>query len=250
MIPWNEGRLCGFDLETTGVDVEADRIVTSCVVRCGGDQPAESTTWLADPGIEIPAEAAKVHGVTTERARAEGRPAAEVIEEIATALAQAVAEEIPLVIMNAPFDLTLLDRECRRHGVTPLVDRIGGAEHLRVIDPAVIDGQLSRRRGKRTLSHLCEYYRVRIDGAHASDADAIAACRVAWRLGQRYPRIGRLEVRGLHLLQIGWAADRAESRAAYFARTPGKEHLAAGVRTEWPLIPFTTVTATAEEASI
>src|SRR5688500_20167479 len=83
---WHLGRLCGFDLETTGVDVEADRIVSACVVQCGGGHPTQSATWMADPGIEIPEGAAKVHGITTERARAEGRPAAEVVEQVVAAL--------------------------------------------------------------------------------------------------------------------------------------------------------------------
>lgn len=237
MTAWFEGRLVGFDLETTGVDVETDRVVTACVAQVGGGQPAASTVWLADPGIDIPAEAAVVHGITTERAREEGHPAAEVVEQLAAAIIQVQRDGLPLVIMNAPFDLSLLDRECRRHGVPSPIDVIG-AEHLRVIDPRVIDKKVSRRRGPRTLSDLCRHYRVRIDGAHSADADAVAACRVAWRIGQRYPRIGDTDLRGLHLLQIGWSADQTEDLAAYFARTPGKQHLAAGVRTGWPFIPF------------
>ncbi len=237
MTAWFEGRLAGFDLETTGVDVENDRIVTACVVQVGGGRPTAAANWLANPGVDIPAEAARVHGITTARAKAEGAPAAEVVEQLAAAVIQVQRDGLPLVIMNAPFDLTLLDRECRRHGVPSPVDVIG-RDGLRVIDPRVLDKKLDpRRRGSRTLTDLCRQYEVRLDGAHASDADAIAACRVVWRIGQCYPRIGRVDVRGLHLLQCGWAADQQESLRAYFARTPGKEERAEGVRTEWPFIP-------------
>jgi DNA polymerase-3 subunit epsilon len=138
--------------------------------------------------------------------------------------------------MNASYDLTILDREARRYGVQPLTDVIDLA-HLRVIDPRVLDKQLSRRRGKRTLTDLCAHYRVALDGAHDSTADAIAACRVAWRIGSQYPRIGGLDTHALTVAQAGWAAAQAESLAAYFRRTPGKESWADGVRTEWPLIP-------------
>lgn len=233
---WHTGRLAGFDLETTGTDVEHDRIVTACVVQVGAGHDTASATWLADPGIEIPEGAAKVHGITTEQARAEGAPAAEVVEQLVAALLQVQREEIPLVIMNAAYDLTLLDREARRHGVQPLTDVID-LGHLRVIDPRVLDKQLSRRRGQRTLTHLCEHYRVTLDGAHSADADAVAACRVAWRIGTQYPRIGALDTHALTVAQAGWAAEQAESLAAYFRRTPGKESWADGIRTEWPLIP-------------
>ena len=232
---WHLGRMAGFDLETTGIDVEQDRIVTACVVQCGGGQPTASATWLADPGIEIPTAASDIHKVTTERARAEGRPAAEVIEQVTAALAQVVRDGIPVVAMNASFDLTMLDREARRHGVQPLTDLVGDA--LRVVDPRVLDKRLDPyRRGGRKLEDLCRHYLVALDGAHSADADAIAACRVVWRIAaNRQPDFGDLDA--LHKEQIVWAREQAESLAAYFRKTPGKEQWADGVRTDWPLIP-------------
>ncbi|MGA5604047.1 3'-5' exonuclease [Streptomyces griseoincarnatus] len=233
---WHLGRLAGFDLETTGVDVEQDRIVTACVVQCGGNNPTQSATWLADPGIDIPEGAAKVHGITTERARAEGRPAAEVVEQLVAALVECVLAGQPVVAMNASFDLTIVDREARRHGVQPLVDIVGG--DLRVVDPRVLDKKIDPyRRGGRKLEDLCRTYDVRLDGAHSADADAIAACRVAWRIATKEPRIGGASLEHLHGWQVEWARQQAESLADYFRRTPGKESWADGVRGDWPFIP-------------
>lgn len=232
---WHTGRMAGFDLETTGIDVESDRIVTACVVQVGGGLPVQSADWLADPGIEIPDGAAAVHGITTEKARAEGAPAAEVVESLVAALAQVVVDGIPIVAMNARYDLTLLDREARRHGVRPLSDVVGG--DLRVIDPLVLDKTVDTyRKGSRSLTALCEHYQVVLDGAHSADADAIAACRVAWRLGQRFPQLAGTELGELHAAQRMWAAKQAAGLAAYFTRT-GKVEAAASVRAEWPLIP-------------
>lgn len=231
---WHLGRLCGLDTETTGVDVEADRIVTACVVQVGGGQPVQAANWLADPGVDIPDEAAKVHGITTERARAEGAPAAEVIEQVVAAVTQAARDGIPVVAMNASFDLTMLDREARRHSIRPVHDIVSPL----VVDPRVLDKAVDKfRRGGRTLTDLCRHYRVSLDGAHSADADAIAACRVAWRIGQLHPRIGGMALDELHEQQVVWAREQAESLAAYFRKTPGKQEWADGVRTEWPLIP-------------
>jgi DNA polymerase-3 subunit epsilon len=224
--------MAGFDLETTGVDVEQDRIVTACVVQCGGNHPTQSATWLADPGIEIPEEAAKVHGITTDRARAEGRPAAEVVEQVVAALAEVVLAGTPVVAMNAAYDLTLLDREARRHGVQPLIDIVGG--DLRVIDPRVLDKQIDKfRRGGRKLEDLCRTYEVRLDGAHSADADAIAACRVAWRQGSTRPELAELSLDDLHNSQIWWAAEQAASLQEHFRKTRPD----AVVEGAWPLIP-------------
>ncbi|MGW6481272.1 exonuclease domain-containing protein [Streptomyces sp. NPDC055059] len=235
---WHLKRMAAFDLETTSADPETARIVTGCVVQVGGGQPPQPATWVADPGVEIPDEAANIHGYTTERARAEGRPAAEVIEEITAALGQVLGQGIPIVAMNARYDLTVLDRECRRHGIETLLDRYIDDVIWPVIDPFVIDKHVDRfRRGSRTLTALCQHYKVKLDGAHDSAADAIAAARVAWRLGATRPELAAMEIEALHHAQIAWAREQAEGLADYFRRTPGKEHQADSVRGEWPLVP-------------
>ncbi|MCB5910349.1 exonuclease domain-containing protein [Streptomyces pinistramenti] len=233
---WHTGRLCGVDLETTGVDLESDRIVTACVVQCGGGQPTESATWLADPGIEISEAAAAVHGITTDRARTDGRLAADVVAEVVEAVTAAARGGLPVIVMNAVFDLTLLDREARRHGVQPLADAVGG--ELTVVDPRVLDKHLDQfRRGSRKLEDLARHYRVEHGGAHRADADALAACRIVWRMGQTFPDLSRVPLDQLHQLQMQWAREQAEALAGYFRRTPGKEHQADSVRSDWPLIP-------------
>jgi DNA polymerase-3 subunit epsilon len=233
---WPLGRLAGFDLETTGIDVETDRIVTACVVEVVGGEAPITVNWMADPGIEIPEGAEKVHGISTERARAEGQQAEEVVAEVIDLLRQAVMAGRPIVAMNAAFDLTMLDREARRHGHKTLTDLVG--DELRVVDPFVLDKAIDKyRRGGRTLTDLCRHYRVALDGAHSADADAIAACRVAWRIASRYPRIASTPLEELHEQQVGWAREQGGSFAAYLRRIPDRAHEADGVRTDWPFIP-------------
>ena len=232
--PWHLGRLAGFDTETSGVDVENDRIVTASIVEVGGKLPPVPANWMSDAdGVEIPTAASDIHKVTTERARAEGRPAREVVEQLVAGLAQVVLAGTPIVIMNAPFDLTLLDREARRHGVQPLTDIVG--DELRVIDPRVLDKAVDTYRpGKRTLTDLCRHYRVKLDGAHSADADATAACRVAWRLGCTYPPLAEMSVDELHKTQVEWAAQQA---ASFQAHLRGKGETDAVIDGSWPLRP-------------
>lgn len=233
---WPYGWLTGFDLETTSTDPETARIVTGAVVHYRRGQQTTARTWLSDVGgAEIPAAATTVHGYTTEACRAGGRPAAEVVEEITAELAAAVTDGRPLVVMNAPYDLTVLDREARRYGVLPLGERVSPV----VLDPRVLDKRVSPyRRGGRTLGDLCRHYVVPLDGAHSAEADAIAACGVAVKLGRRYWELGRLTPARLHREQVVWAREQNESLRDYFARTPGKEAWAQQVRLEWPVLPY------------
>ena len=90
---WHTGPLLAFDLETTGISTETDRIVSAAAIHLGGGQDTKPHTWLSDvDGHEIPAEATAVHGISTEQARAHGIPAKEVVEDIVYALDKATTE--------------------------------------------------------------------------------------------------------------------------------------------------------------
>jgi DNA polymerase-3 subunit epsilon len=184
--------------------------------------------------MEIPPGAAGIHGISTERARAEGRPAAEVVAEVIAALVAAVEAGQPLVVMNAPFDLTMLEREAERYGLYSLFS----ASAPLVLDPRVLDKHVDRyRRGQRRLEDLCARYGVVHGGAHDAGADAVAACAVTVALADEYPWIGKTPLPELHERQIGWAAGQQAGLREHFASTPGKAERAASIRTEWPLIP-------------
>lgn len=217
-----------FDLETTGIDVETSRIVSAHVglIDISGEV-IEQKSWLADPGIEIPAGASAVHGITTERARAEGRPAGEVVREILSSIEELFARGYAVAIYNAPYDLSLLHREAVRHGLRPL------HEPAPIIDPLVLDKCVDRyRKGKRTLEAAAEYYGVVLTDAHDAQADAIAAGRVAQALAHRYPQELDIEIRNLHDLQVGWCAEQSASFVDYMRRTKDPEFTSSGL---WPV---------------
>ncbi|MDH6611365.1 DNA polymerase-3 subunit epsilon [Streptomyces sp. SAI-208] len=235
MTCWYEGPLAAFDTETTGVDVESDRIVSAAVVvqDAPGSRP-RVTRWLVNPGVPVPEAATAVHGLTDEHLQRNGRWPSPVMYEIAEALAEQAAANRPLVVMNAPFDLTLLDRELRRHRASSL-DRWLQASTLRVLDPRVLDRHLDRyRKGRRTLTDLCAHYEVPLEGAHDAAADALAALDVVRALGRRFAaRLERLSPAELHTLQATWHAAQARGLQAWFARSGSYEI----VDTSWPLRP-------------
>ncbi|MET0735047.1 MAG: exonuclease domain-containing protein [Microbacterium sp.] len=219
-----------FDLETTGVDVTSDRIVTAHVgLLDASGSVIHARDWLADPGVEIPDGAAAIHGVTTERARRQGRRAPDVVAEVVAALSGLLDAGIPVVAYNAAYDFSLLKHEALRHGVTPL------DSPSPVIDPLIMDKRYDRwRRGKRTLSVVAAHYAVRLDGAHEAAADAVAAGRVAQALAERFAPWLPETAEELHTRQIGWARAQAASLTDYFiqiGRIDPEERLDGG----WPV---------------
>ncbi|MGW0857527.1 exonuclease domain-containing protein [Streptomyces sp. NPDC002690] len=231
---WHREPLVGFDLETTGTDVETDRVVTAAIVRLDADGAvSEERTWLLDPGVAIPEQASAIHGISTDHAREYGVPARGAIEEIAATVAGVLRSGTPLVVMNARYDLSLLDRECRRHGLRSITERLGTAPSP-VVDPLVIDKHVDKyRKGRRALHALCAHYGVSLDDAHDARADAVAAVQVVRRMGEVHRPVGAMPLTDLHDLQVVAAAAQSVSLQAYLRRTDPT----VVVEPAWPVIP-------------
>jgi DNA polymerase III subunit epsilon len=204
-------QLAVFYTETTGIAPETTRIVQAHVSLLDHTgSVVEGRDWLIDCGIDIPEQATRVHGITTERMRAEGAPAAESIQEIVAYLGEFFAQGVAVVAYNASYDFTILDREAKRYELTPL-DR-----PRPIVDPLVIDRQLDKyRKGVRNLVANAELYGVILENAHDASADAIAAGRVAQAIAAKYFDQLDIPALDLHVRQEEWALEQAASYRRY-----------------------------------
>ncbi|MDK4248157.1 3'-5' exonuclease [Corynebacterium accolens] len=220
---FDASRMLAFDLETTSANPKDARIVTSALVRIDG-RDVQKVEHLADPGIEIPQAATDVHGITTEKAQAEGHPHEEVLKNTVDAIKEAWDDGLTLIVYNATFDLTVLRSLTGDFTVTGPV-----------FDPYVIDRVSDKwRKGKRTLGAVCEHYGVELGNAHEATADALAAARVAWKqVRQHYPNLAQMDENELMEFQaVKWYEDRV----AFKKYLEGKGRDASDVSTAWPLI--------------
>lgn len=206
---WHDGEILGFDLETTGVDRFRDVPVSFALVTVVGGTVVARSTGLVDPGRPIPAAATRVHGITSEQARASGRPLAEALALVADALVDASARGVPVVGMKLDYDLTIVDVQCRLADGRGIEERGFDAP---VLDALVLDRHFDRfRRGRRTLADLCAHYEVVIDNAHDAAADAEATLDVLAAMCRRFPELCDGDPAALHRSQVGWHREWAAS---------------------------------------
>jgi DNA polymerase-3 subunit epsilon len=229
---WHEGRMCLFDLETTGVDPHRDRIVTAAVIEAGGGHQTVTREWLVDPVIAISEGATAVHGITTEHARFGGRPAVIAVKEIALDLLSCTQRSgMPVIGHNVSYDLTMLHAELIRHGHDDLARNLLAI--CPVIDTFVLDKWADRyRKGSRKLVDVAAHYGVDLSeqDAHGAAADALAAGRIAWHIAKKYPG-AQGSARDVH----GWLIDEKRQQAESFGAYLRKQGKTDDVSREWPI---------------
>lgn len=223
---WWEGPIAGLDFEATGTDPRTARPVSVALLTewggVGGD--CSGLVRLVDAGVEIPAEATAVHGITTERVRREGGRAEDVLYAVLGLLGRLADQRIPVVIMNARYDWPLLHAEAARHGFDLPANVI-------LLDPGVIDRHVDRwRHGSRRLTDLAAHYGATLDDAHDAAADVRTAIAVTRAIVRRTPTLQRAPLASLPLLQREWFARWRDELNAYWARTGRTDR----IRGEWP----------------
>jgi DNA polymerase III subunit epsilon len=183
--------LLGFDTETTGTKRD-DAIVSASLVLRNPDTGFENDTiaeWVINPHHPMNPKAGEVNGFTDEFLEENGMEPTQALADIAAAITTAQNKGIPLLAYNAPFDVRMLSGDLSRWNLASLPGK------LLVVDPLVIDREISHRNGKRTLTYTTEYYGVDPHGDfHDATADTIAAVDLIQPMSRLYPQVGGLRL--------------------------------------------------------
>ena len=103
--------LCFFDLETTGTNIQEDRIVQIAILKLFPDGTEKVYQQYVNPGIPIPYEATKVHNITDERVKHEPN-----FRDVAPRVIEFI-KDCDLAGFNvSSYDIPLLSQEIRRAG--------------------------------------------------------------------------------------------------------------------------------------
>ena len=224
---WLDQPLLALDSETTGTRPDFDRILTLCIGRSSKLGTWVSRTWRINPGVPIPPESTAVHGIGDADVTGWAQPFDALIE-IGQWLDAAAANRRPLVLHHAPFDLSLIDAELRRHTGQGIPDG------LIVLDTLCLFRRFDWTTGGRSLGKLAARYGITFP-AHDAEADALASLKLLHILAGLNDLLPLITPATLHEAQQCWwvqQQDAAEARA-----------LGSGTAFErqdcWPLVPFT-----------
>ncbi|MDR0989324.1 MAG: ribonuclease H-like domain-containing protein [Prevotellaceae bacterium] len=162
-----------FDLETTGTNINSDRIVEICYLKVYPNGNEESKTLRINPEMHIPEGASAVHHIYDEDVA--GCPT---FREVAKNIAHDI-EGCDLAGFNSNrFDVPLLAEEFLRANVDIDLSR------RKFIDVQVI----FHKKEERTLSAAVKFYCHReLDGAHGAEADTRGTYEVLMAQLDRYP---------------------------------------------------------------
>ncbi len=165
------------DVETTGLDPSADRLLEVGAVHFrpdgnGGFVPGDRLSLLVDPGIPIPEESTRLTGITPEMVRGASTPD-EAVERLAAFLGGR-----PMVAHNAFFDLDFL-----RHAAA----RAPGGQRLNppVVDTLSLAQALLPGLANHKLGTVAAFLGASPDRAHRAADDAEASGRILCALMER-----------------------------------------------------------------
>jgi DNA polymerase-3 subunit epsilon len=164
-----------FDLETTGTNINSDRIVEICYLKVYPNGNEESKTLRINPEMHIPEESSNIHGIYDEDV-----VNCPTFKEVAKNIARDI-EGADLAGFNSNrFDIPVLAEEFLRAGVDIDMSK------RKFIDVQVIFHKMEQR----TLSAAYKFYCDRnLDDAHTAEADTRATYEVLKAQLDRYPEL-------------------------------------------------------------
>ena len=159
------------DIETTGLDSQADSIIEIAALRVRGLQVVERFNVLVAPGRPLPGTIARLTGLSDDVLTQQGLALGEALERFR----QFIGADV-LLIHNAAFDTAFLKRDMALHGLPPMNNR--------VLDTCMLARKAFLKVPDYKLSTLAAHFGVEQPVQHRALADCQTAFEVYKRIAQ------------------------------------------------------------------
>ncbi|MFI5221367.1 MAG: exonuclease domain-containing protein [Bacteroidia bacterium] len=172
-----------FDIETTGISISRDRIVELAYIKISPTGNEETQTLRFNPGIPIPAEVSKIHGIFDKDVEHEPK-----FPERAKELAEKFMGCDFAGFNSNKFDFPMMVEEFLRAGIEFDV------ENRKFVDAQRIFHQMEQRNLAAAYKFYCD---KNLENAHTAEADTRATYEVLQSQLDRYPEL-KNDVDSLH----------------------------------------------------
>ncbi|HET7118956.1 MAG TPA: 3'-5' exonuclease [Hanamia sp.] len=164
------------DLETTGINIAADRIVEIAMIKILPDKTKQVKRKLINPQMPIPKSSSDIHGITDDMVKD-----APVFKEVANELKQFIDNADLSGYNSNRFDIPLLMEEFLRAGI--VIDM----SNRRMVDVQTIFHTMEKRTLEAAYKFYCE---KELTDAHSAEADAQATWEILEAQLDRYKNLG------------------------------------------------------------
>lgn len=169
-----EKAFIAFDLETTGLSPECDRIIELSAVKFENGKAGETFSTLVNPGRQISAQITDITGITNQMVRNAPNEQTALADFVRFIGSDAVDGTVPLVAHNGiRFDIQFLLYACSRSGIDA---------NFTIVDTLLWSRALLDDVENYKLGSLASYFAIEQQQAHRACDDASVCGRIFLRL--------------------------------------------------------------------
>lgn len=162
------------DCETTGLDIDKDRIIEIAVVKFQLSENLASKEFLVDPECVIPAESMAIHHITQDMVA--GKPK---IEALLPEILELIGKHI-IVGHGIGFDIDMVDIAAKRAGIPCKIKENLSIDTLRL-------ARLYGESPTNSLAQLRQHFNIGAEIAHRAMSDVLVNIEVFKQLIKPYP---------------------------------------------------------------
>ena len=169
----NKDTFICIDCESTGLDIENDRIIEVAAANFKIDNILDSYETLINPMVPIPSKSTEIHNITD--CMVQTKPT---IDEILPKILKFIGNKI-IVGHGITFDIQILEQAAKRHNIPCTISNNVFIDTLRL-------ARLYGHSPTNSLEMLRQHFNIELEGAHRAMADVIVNDQVFKQLTKQF----------------------------------------------------------------
>ena len=161
------------DCETTGLDIENDKIIEIAATKFTFNKKIKTIDTLINPMCDIPEESQKIHNISNEMVQKKPK-----IYEILPLILEFIDDHI-IVGHGIKFDITIIAKEAARHQIPCNITKNFLIDTLRL-------ARLYGESPVNSLEKLCQHFNIEVERSHRALSDVLVNIEIFKHLSKSF----------------------------------------------------------------